>query len=320
MKTPVPKAGVALAAVLAWPATSALSQTTSNPVPPVSTAPLAICMQQNDPPLSLRAGASPSGFDLALANMIAQHLGRDLHIQWFVSRDDPDANLAKDANALLSDGHCQLLAEYPLTEGTLAPPRAPTAKLPPFDGARPDDRRRWIETNPLDATRPYRLDALTVVLSPHHADHPVRTLADLDGLKVGVQLATLSDAIAMRYDDGRLQDHVTHVPESRDLFDKLQDNQLDAALVDLRAFDAWRLRHGSGTLANSGYRHSLSFNMGFVGLAVNKALIEQVDTVLASLQASNAIAPLAANAGLTFIPPRPQAILPNVKPAALNGD
>lgn len=277
-------------------------------------------MQQNDPPLSLRTGASPTGFDLALSGIIARQLGRDLHIQWFVSRDDPDSNLAKDANALLSDGRCQLLAEYPLTEGTLAPPRAPSARLPPFDGAKAADRRRWVETGMLAATRPYRLDALTVVLSPRNVDHPVRTLADLDGLKIGVQLATLSDAIIMRYGDSRYQDQVVHVPDPRDLFDKLQNNELDAALVDLRAFDAWRLRHGSSSLANSGYRHSAVFNMGFVGLASNKTLIEDVDKVLVELQAQDAIAPLAVNAGLTFIPPRTQAVLPNVLPTALNGD
>ena len=277
-------------------------------------------MQQNDPPLSMRAGPSPSGFDLALSGIIAQRLGRDLHIQWFVSRDDPDTSLAKDANALLSDGRCQLLAEYPLTNGTLAPPRAPSAKLPPFDGAKPDDRRRWVATRPLAATRPYRMDALTVVLSPHGADRRVKTLADLDGLKTGVQLATLSDAIAMRYGDGRLQDRVVHVPEARDLFDKLQNNELDAALVDLRAFDAWRLRHGSGNLADSGYRHSIGFNMGFVGLATDQTLIRQVDAVLAELQAQDEIAPLALNAGLTFIPPRNPVVLPDVQPAALNSD
>lgn len=180
-------------------------------------APLTVCMQSNDPPLSSRAGNAPSGFDLALSQSIAQHLGRELHIQWFVSRDDPDANLVKDANALLSDGRCQLLAEYPLSDGALELPRAPTAKLPPFDGATPDDRRRWVKMNALAATRPYRLDALTVVLSAQDASRNVRHLADLDGLKVAVQIATLSDAITMNYANGRLIEHILHMREARDV-------------------------------------------------------------------------------------------------------
>ena len=174
-----------LAISLAGPA---WSQNASNP----DEAPLRVCLQSNDPPLSSRGGEAPGGFDLTLSQIIAQHLGRELHVQWFVSRDDPDANLVKDANALLSDGRCQLLAEYPLLDSTLERPRAPTAKLPPFDGATPDDRHRWVKMNALAATRPYRLDALTVVLSAHDANRTVRHLADLDGLKVGVQIATLA--------------------------------------------------------------------------------------------------------------------------------
>jgi ABC-type amino acid transport substrate-binding protein len=283
--------------------------------------PLAICMQQNDPPLSLRAGDRPSGFDLALSRIIAQRVGRDLRVQWFVSRDDPDASLAKDANALLSDGRCQLVAEFPLTEGTLERPRSPSARLPPFDGAKPDDRRRWVKIGELAATRPYRLDTLTVALSARDADRRVvKTLGDLYGIRIGVQIATLADAIAMQYDEGRLSQHVVHETGARELFGKLQDGELDAALVDLRAFDAWRLRHGTSGLVPSGYRHSIGFNMGFVGLASSKALIDQVDVVLADLQAHDAIAPLAKAAGLTFIPPRTPAVLPDVSQAALNGD
>jgi hypothetical protein len=312
MRTPL-----TLVAMIAWPFAGSFAQA---PDKPPRVAPLVVCLQQNDPPLSMRAGDKPGGFDLALSGIIAQRLGRDLRVQWFVSRDDPDADLAKDANALLSDGRCQLVAEYPLTEGTLERPRSPTAKLPPFDGAKPDDRRRWVEIGALAATRPYRLDTLTGVLSAHDADHKLKTLGDLDGLRIGVQMATLADAIAMRYGDGRLNQHVVHVPDARDLFGKLQDGELDAAFVDLRAFDAWRLRHGPGGLAASGYRHSLGFNMGFVGLASNQAMIEQVDAVIADLQGHDTIAPLAASAGLTFIPPRSPDVRPEVRPIDLNGD
>ena len=60
--------------------------------------------------------------------------------------------------------------------------------------------------------------------------------------------------------------------------------------------------------------------MGFVGLASNKALIEQVDAVLADLLAHDAVEPLAASAGLTFIPPRSPDVQPDVSMAVLNGD
>jgi ABC-type amino acid transport substrate-binding protein len=309
-----------LAVIVAWPLATAWPQTRDKTPDGAGGPALAVCMQQNDPPLSLRAGARPSGFDLALSSIIAQRLERDLRVQWFVSRDDPDASIPRDANALLSDGRCQLVAEYPLTQDTLESPRSPTAKLPPFDGAKPDDRRRWVKIGALAATRPYRLDTLTVVLSARNGGRPVNTLGDLDGLRIGVQIATLADAIAMRYRDGQLNQHVVHVTDAREMFGKLQTGELDAVLVDMRAFDAWRLPHGSAGLMPSGYRHSLGFNMAFVGLASDKALIEQVNAVLADLQAHDAIAPLAAAAGLTFIPPRSPDVQPNVRLTALDGD
>ena len=279
-----------------------------------------MCLQTNDPPLSVRGADGPSGFDVALSRVIAQRLGRELRVQWFVSRDDPDASFPKDANALLSYGRCQLVAEFPLTEGALERPRSPTSKLPPFEGATPDDRRRWIGIGELAATRPYRLDVLTIVVASRNADRHVRKLTDLAGLKIGVQVATLPDAITMRYANGSLIENTVHLRETRELFDGLRSGSIDAAFINLRAVDAWRLRHGSEGFALTGYMHSAGFNMGFVGLASNKALIEQVDAVLADLLAHDAVEPLAASAGLTFIPPRSPDVQPDVSMAVLNGD
>jgi ABC-type amino acid transport substrate-binding protein len=281
---------------------------------------LRVCLPSNDAPLSFRGEDGPRGFDVALVRLIAERLGRTAEARWFVSRDDPDANPTKEANALLSDGHCQLVAEFPLTATTLAHPRSPTAKLPPFDGAKPDDRKRWVALGELMPTAPYRLDSLTVILADEHADRPVRKLSDLEGMRVGVQIATLADAIAMRYDSGQLADRIVHVPDWHALFAKLHGGEIDAAFVDMRAFDAWRLRNGTDGLVPSGYVHSLGFNMGFVGLATDAALIRQVDAVLADLKAQDAIAPLAQQNGVSFVPPRAPDVQPDVRIAALNGD
>ena len=89
---------------------------------------LTVCLQSNEPPLSFRRDEKPAGFDVALSRIIAERLGRDLRIQWFVSRDDPDANPTKEANALLSDGRCQLVAEFPLATDTLARSAFPDGK------------------------------------------------------------------------------------------------------------------------------------------------------------------------------------------------
>src|SRR5215472_11101864 len=136
---------------------------------PALGAPLRICLQADDPPLSSRHGGEASGFDVALARLISERLGRPLEIQWFTTRDDSDSNPVTEANALLSDGHCALVAGYPLLTEKLGRPRAATGKLPPFEGATPEDRRRWISLGVLVPTRPYRFDAITLALSPDRA-------------------------------------------------------------------------------------------------------------------------------------------------------
>ena len=281
---------------------------------------LSLCFQSSDPPLSERGGNGPEGFAVALSRVIAKRLGRELRVQWFVSRDDADADLIKDTNALLSDGRCELMAEYPLGADTLGRPGAPVVKLPPFEGAGPDDRRRWVKVGELVATQPYRLDALTIVLPGRANARHVSKLSDLDGRRIGVEIATLADAIAMHYARGRLIEHVVHETSAKQLFGSLEKGELDAALVSLREFDAWRLRHGADGLTATGYIHSIGFNMGFVALATEGKLIDEVNAVLAELRDSNALAPLAREAGLTYEPPRSPAVQPRVGPAALVGD
>jgi ABC-type amino acid transport substrate-binding protein len=282
--------------------------------------PLRVCLQSEDPPLSSRSSGEPRGFDVTLARPIAERLGRPLAIQWFVTRRDPDSHPALEANALLSDGRCELVAGYALKAEALGHPRAETGKLPPFEGAKPEDRRRLVRLGDLAPTRPYRFDALTVVLAPGHADRKVRKLGDLADLKLGVENHSLADLIAMRYAEGRLADQVVHFPDARAIFERLQDGSLDAALVGLHQLDAWRLQHPETPVVASGYTHSIGFNIGFVGLSSHGELIARVDAILSDLMSRGTLATMAAAAGVTYLPPRSPEITPSIPLVAFSGD
>jgi hypothetical protein len=92
--------------------------------------PLKVCLDENLPPLSAHHDGKPdSGFDVALAQLLAGRLGRPLLIQWFESKLDEDSSPALEANALLSDGRCSLVGSYALTQDSLVEPRVKTAKL-----------------------------------------------------------------------------------------------------------------------------------------------------------------------------------------------
>lgn len=85
--------------------------------------PLKVCLDEDRPPLSVhRRGEPDSGFDVLLAQAIAERMGRPLKIQWFESKLDEDSSPQLEANALLSDGRCSLVGGYALTTDSSSSP------------------------------------------------------------------------------------------------------------------------------------------------------------------------------------------------------
>ena len=273
--------------------------------------PLKICLDENVPPLSLHQRGKPdSGFDVTLAQAVAARLGRPLKIQWFESKLDETSSPALEANALLSDGRCSLVGSYALTKDALVVPGVKTARLPDFEGATRDDRRRRVPVGVLAPSQPYVYSPLTVVLGEKAHGRRISGVSDLAGLRLVIESGTLGDAILMTFDKGRLIDDITHlVPGRDDLLSALNRGDFDATLLDLRRFDAHRAAQPDSKLTASGYYYPIGINRGYVGLASDPALIVLVNKALSELQAAGTIADLAKAAGLTYLPPVEPAIL-----------
>ena len=273
--------------------------------------PLKVCLDENLPPLSMHQRGKPdSGFDVALAQAVAGRLGRPLRIQWFESKLDESSSPALEANALLSDGRCALIGSYALTRDSLKVPGVKTAKLPDFEGATRDDRRRRVPIGVLAPSQPYVYSPLTVVLGDKARGRKISGVGDLAGLRIAIESGTLGDAILMTFENGRLIDHITHlVPGRHDLLGALNGGEFDATLLDLSRFDAYRAAHPDTRLAASGYYYPIGVNRGYVGLAGDPALIAAVNKALSDLQAAGTIADLAKTAGLTYLPSVEPAIL-----------
>jgi ABC-type amino acid transport substrate-binding protein len=280
---------------------------------------LKVCLDEDLPPLSSHHRGKPdSGFDVVLAQAIADRLGRSLRIQWFESKLDEDSSPALEANALLSDGRCSLVGSYALTKDSLVVPGVKTAKLPGFDGATRDDRRRRVPLGVLAPSQPYIYSPLTIVLGPKAPEKALEKMrgrriagvGDLAGLRIGIESGTLADAILMTFEQGRLIDDITHlVPGRDDLLGALDRGDFDATLLDLRRFDAYRAAHPDTRLAASGYFYPIGANRGYVGLDTDPDLLVAVNKALSDLQAAGTIAELGQTAGLTYLPPREPAIL-----------
>jgi ABC-type amino acid transport substrate-binding protein len=272
---------------------------------------LKVCLDEDLPPLSVHhRGAAGSGFDVSLAQAVAQKLGRQLTIQWFESKLDEDSSPALEANALLSDRRCSLVGSYALTRDSLVVPGLKTAKLPDFQGATRDDRRRRVPLGVLAPSQPYVYSPLTIVLGAKARDRRITGVGDLATLRIGIESGTLADAILMTFGNGKLIDDITHlVPGRDDLLGALDRGDLDATLLDLRRYDAYRAAHPDTKLAPSGYYYPIGANRGYVGLASDPTLLVAVNQALSDLQGAGTIAELGRAAGLTFLPPREPAIL-----------
>lgn len=300
---------------LAMSAAVALATTAAMTTAHASDEPLKVCLDENLPPLAAHQRGKPDGgFDVALAQAIADRLGRPLLIQWFESKLDEDSSPALEANALLSDGRCSLVGGYALTRDSLVVPGVPTAKLPGFEGATRADRTRRVPLGQLTPSQPYIYSPLTIVLGPKATetgrDRRITGIGDLAGLRIGIESGTLADAILMTFAQGRLIDDITHlVPGRQDLLGSLERGDLDATLLDLRRFDAYRASHPDTHLAASGYYYPIGANRGYVGLASNAGLLDAVNKALSELQAEGALARFGQAAGLTYLPPREPAIL-----------
>ena len=210
----------------------------------VSEAPLRVCLNEGLPPFSVRTKDGGVGFDFAIAQSLAKRLNRPFAVQWYESKLDEDASATIEANALLSDGRCDLVAGYPLVKDALGKPGLETARLPDFAGARPADRRRRVTLGILMATTPYHFAGLAVVLGAQAKGKSIGALADLEGLNLTIEAGTLGDAVLMTFNHGRLVSHIAHVVPGRgELFPRLESGEADATLIPVHRFDAYRIQH-----------------------------------------------------------------------------
>ena len=265
---------------------------------------LRVCMNEDVPPYSVARGDSGSGFDVALATALAKQLGRPLEIQWFESKIDDESSPTLEANALLSDQRCELMAGYPLLEHALGRPAAKSARLPDFRGAGARDRRRRVDLGEVIPSRPYQRAPLALIFAPGVAKRRVANLADVEDLRFGAEGGTLADAILMLYKKGKLIDRITHYPPGRgEVLARLEAGEIDAAFVTLHRFDAYRVKNPATRIQHSGFNYPVAFNLGYAALSGNAKLIGEVNTALDSMRASGEIARLAKESDVTYVEP-----------------
>jgi len=283
---------------------------------------LRVCLDRNNGLNSTQHGhAAGSGFDLEIARAVAKRVGRRLAVRWFSYDADLDAVPEREVDALLSAGVCDLVGGYALGADSLGKPNVREALVPAYEAAgRSSTRRRAVALGVLAPSHAYRRSPLTVVLGPGVPMRRIARLSDLSGLKLGCENDTLSCAIMMRYDGGRLAPRVVHVLPGGGILRRLQAGDYQAVLIELGRLDAYRAAHPGSGLRATGYRHSLAFNIGFVALKRRSGLLHEIDAAIDRMRAAGELRALARRARLTYVAPRAPLVHSEVTPADLLGD
>ena len=262
---------------------------------------LSVCMAEDNPPLSYRAGGEVRGLDLALVRAVADALGRKLEVIPFESKYERESALTHEVNALLSSGVCEMASGFPLMSGDLGAPSRPTARVPDYPGAKRRPLRPWVPLGTLIPSRPYHATAMALVV--REPARKAATLAEPGDARIGVVTGTLAGTIVTLYRNGKLRPQIVSLAQNEDLLAQLETGRFDAALVALDRFDAWRLGHPTSIIERAAYTHPLRINIGFVARSEAAALMTAVDKVIGAAAASGELERLSRASGVSWIEP-----------------
>jgi ABC-type amino acid transport substrate-binding protein len=148
----------------------------------------------------------------------------------------------------------------------------------------------------------------------------VRSLSDLKGLRVGTPAGTLADTPLRAWHGGVLAADIVTLDSRASALDAVEAGQIDTTLVELGGFDTYRAAHPKGVLHDSGWRHPIGFNVGFLALETRRDLLDRVDAALEAMRATGELPTLAAAAGLQWAAPEAPDVAPRLTPARLRGE
>ena len=267
---------------------------------------LTVCMAEDNPPLSYRAQGQDRGLDVRVAQAVADELGRPLKVVFFESKYEHDSTLSHEVNALLSSGVCDLASGFALMASDLGPPSRPTARVPDYPGAKRPPQRPWVPLGTLVPSRPYHAMAMgLVVRDPARAD---ATLANLGDARIGAVSGTMAGTVVSMYRNGKLRPQVVSLAQNEDALEQLEAGRIDATLVTLDRFDAWRLAHPASALRRAAYTHPLRINMGFVARSDAPQALGAADRVIARALASGDLRRWSEQNGSTWVEPAEPAV------------
>ncbi len=264
---------------------------------------LSVCLAENGGVWSSPENGG-AGFEYLLSAQMAKTLELDFKPVWYDSDQEEENTPARDQNALLSQGVCDLVAGVSLYATNLQD-RSGDRAAPPRWSGRPRHlgREYQVDLQAIAVTAPYARVEMAVVLQRALADRTINKLSDLDGLKLGIEQGTLSGALSLNQGTAQMRaDSITFNP-GPGFLEHMERGAFDAALISVTDFDRHRERTSNSNLQLSDYRHRIGLNVAYAALASNDALVQSVSKIIQDNLANESLKPLAKASHLTFTPP-----------------
>ena len=277
--------------------------------------PLRVCMAENNAPFSFQEKDDMQGLDVEIARNLAQKLGRALRIVPFESKLEGESTLAQEVNALLSSGVCEMATGYPLTLPDLGAPSRPSARVPDFPGAPRPAKRPWITLRKLIAGPAYQ--AMTLALVVADSKFKNLSLADPGTARFGAVAGTLGGAVLMLYKGGKLKSQLQTLSQNDSPLQGISEGRLDAALIPLGQFDAWKLAHPATPLIRTDFLFPMHVNLGIVASAGSEELLDHASQVLRNAIDEGDLEKWARSSGTTWIAPSTPEVSPGITMAGL---
>jgi ABC-type amino acid transport substrate-binding protein len=264
--------------------------------------PLTVCIAEDNEPLSYLRKGQPKGLDVRVAQAVAAEMKRELRIVPFETEFERESTLAREVNALLSSGVCDLVSGFPLLREDLAAPIG-SARTPDYPGAKRRRERPFIPLQQMSASRPYQGMALVVVLR-REAARKVERLSDVKGLRIGNVAGTLSSGLLMMYRNGLLKADLVSMPQrGESVFQSMQAGKLDAGLVAAGLYDAWKLEHPDSPFVLADYRRPLGINLGFAAAPQGAEALRAANRAIERALDNGDLAKWAAEEGVSWMKP-----------------
>jgi mono/diheme cytochrome c family protein len=269
---------------------------------------LTACLPRNGGVMSARRHDGGIGMDYEVAAAVAERLGLALDVTWYEAEVEEDTTPARDTIALLSYGLCDLAPGFALYEPILGKYDGARVNLPRWDDRYDNDeslrRNPTVALRPIAVSRPYVRMEIGLVHREGVEPGEVRSVADLDGLRLGVEQGTLPGVLTLRQGTQAMARAATTLSPGPTFLWEMEKGAFDAALMTVGAYDYHRRQNPITTLRLHPYRHPLGFNLGIATLAENEGLTAAVDAALGALAEEGAFPGLAEASGLHYAEPR----------------